>query len=350
MTSPAHQSPRTLAGHQGTPLRFAAGGHDIGGREGELRSPLRKERRPREATARLNLDHRPHSAEIALEKPTLPAQLPQVLVNCLWHGGNLNESQGVSTNKSQVNATVQWRRIYNMARGERIKLAMRKAGLNRTSLGKAVGVSQQAITYIIEREDGSAETLRKIADVLGVAFEWLSVGDNPPAWAVTHRLMENASTYGSARSIPLQGEVSAGGGEIDIWEAASGELVLGEHWGAVRVSGDSAYPAVFDRQFAIVDESRAAFMPIDEQHGWDLDDDLVLVRLHDDSRALLKRFCYHPPDRFVLASANSGRRSPIVEHTEIRCIVPVVAVVYYDPRERGVDRWKRKRDARTKSN
>jgi len=235
-----------------------------------------------------------------------------------------------------------------MHTGERLQLAMDSKGKNQDDLAAVLKVSQTIISRIINGKMPGKKHLEKLAAFLGVSREWLAVGANPPTWAVKHRLMENESTYGSARSIPLQGEVSAGGGEIDIWEAASGELVLGEHWGAVRVSGDSAYPAVFDRQFAIVDEARAAFMPIDEPHGWDLDDDLVLVRLHDDSRALLKRFCYHPPDRFVLASANSGRRSPIVEHAEIRCIVPVVAVVYYDPRERGADRWKRKRDARAK--
>lgn len=227
---------------------------------------------------------------------------------------------------------------------------MKRAGLNRTALGKAVDVSQQAITYILERDDGSVETVRKIAAVLSVPFEWLTVGDNPPAWAAdrSHRMLrESTHSYGETAVLDVEGQVSAGPGDIDQWADVGGRLRFGPRWAAVRVRGDSAYPVVYPDQYALVDYDRAVTVAeLDEQRGWDLDDDVVLVRLHNGG-ALLKRFCYHPPD-FVLASVNGGRRSPLVRREDIHCIVPVVGTIYHGADERPAERWKDKKAQRGK--
>lgn len=126
----------------------------------------------------------------------------------------------------------------------------------------------------------------------------------------------------------------------------SGRLAFSPNWRAVKVTGDSAYPVIFTGQFAIVDEGRGVTMDqFTDRHGWDLDDDVVLVRL-EGGRALLKRLCYHPSGEFILASVNSGRGSPIVKRSEILQIIPVVGVVYYDPADTRSDRWRSKRDAK----
>jgi transcriptional regulator with XRE-family HTH domain len=150
----------------------------------------------------------------------------------------------------------------------------------------------------------------------------------------------------ASATIPIEGIVSAGPGHIAEWRGSGGSLTIPPHWSAVRVMGDSAYPAIYSGQLALVDESRGIdIRELDEDTGWDLDDDVVLVRLAND-RALLKRFCFHPPRDFVLASVNGGRRSPLIRREDILHIVPVVAVIWNDPGEDRESRRKTKQAAR----
>lgn len=236
-----------------------------------------------------------------------------------------------------------------MNREERFRLALDQRNWSIADLARAVGVSQPAASTVVNGVRPGRKLLPKMAESLGVTVEWLTVGSNPPSWS-HHDSERSVETPRSADtpSLDVEGQVSAGSGDIDQWADAHGSITIGRLWAAVRVKGDSAYPVVYPDQLAIVDNSRAVDMrDFNERAGWDLDDDMVLVRLHNGG-AMLKRFCFHPPDKFILASANGGRRSPMVDPNDIQAIVPVVGVIYHGANERPTDRWKHKRDERRK--
>jgi plasmid maintenance system antidote protein VapI len=90
-----------------------------------------------------------------------------------------------------------------MTKGDRIELAMRRMGLDKTALARLVGKSQQSISYLISGKFPGKTLTVEVASALGVAPEWLNVGDNPPAWAVStpagdNRLREPSADYGHA--------------------------------------------------------------------------------------------------------------------------------------------------------
>lgn len=263
--------------------------------------------------------------------------------------------------------------------GDRIRLALRRKGMNQARLAKSLGISEASVSELVRGKWPAPDRMREISAILDVPFEWLTVGDSPPAWAsspnngmprswmtgpgsyVDTRNHDDAQSYfetieadpATVRkttppvgAIPIEGVVSAGPGDIDEWGGGGGALAIPAHWKAVRVLGDSAYPVVYSGQYVLVDEDRSIDINnLDERSGWDLDDDLVLVRLKNNC-ALLKRFCYHPPKSFVLASVNGGRRSPLIDPSDILHIMPVVSVVYTDPSDSRANRWKEKRDFR----
>lgn len=237
-----------------------------------------------------------------------------------------------------------------MKREERFRLALDQRNWSIADLARAVGVSQPAASTVVNGVRPGRKLLPKMAESLGVTVEWLTVGNNPPSWA-RHNPGRSVEALQSAGvpSLDVEGQVSAGTGDIDQWADVGGHLRFGAKWAAVRVKGDSAYPVVYPDQYALVDYARAVTVEqFDEAAGWDLDDDVVLVRLHNGG-ALLKRFCFHPPNDFILASVNGGRRSPLVKRTDIHCIVPVVGTIYHGADERAPDRWKLKRSQRGKA-
>lgn len=229
--------------------------------------------------------------------------------------------------------------------GHRIRLALRRKGLNQSKLAKSLGIAEASVSELIHGKWPAPDRIREIAAILEVPFEWLTVGDNPPPWA-SDQARRSPADAAHTPSLDVEGQVSAGSGDIDQWADVGGHLRFGAKWAAVRVKGDSAYPVVYPDQYALVDYARAVTVEhFDEAAGWDLDDDVVLVRLHNGG-ALLKRFCFHPPSDFILASVNGGRRSPLVKREDIHCIVPVVGTIYHGADERAPDRWKLKRDER----
>lgn len=65
--------------------------------------------------------------------------------------------------------------------GERIKEAMDAAGLDPPRLGRAIGVSKQAISAMISGSTKSptAENVFKIADATGYQARWITTGKGP---------------------------------------------------------------------------------------------------------------------------------------------------------------------------
>lgn len=213
------------------------------------------------------------------------------------------------------------------------------------------------------------DLLQKIADKTGVSYDWLRFGDQDkaPPWVHTGRGFSTLSPVTGvgagrvqetdARPIPVVGTVVAGDGQFSDRSAYVHDggipLIIPDTWQAVMVEGMSAYPVVYPGQIVLIDTERAA-RPDDDDWGevqmTDLHDNLVLVQTDEPPdigeatsgrRAYLKRFCMdkRAPDGFVLASIDSGRSSPYVPADRIMMIVPVVGVLFQDPRRPREKRW-----------
>lgn len=165
---------------------------------------------------------------------------------------------------------------------------------------------------------------------------------------------ESSARY-NPNPIPMVGRVVAGDGQLSDESAfeqnGADNLIIPDTWRAVMVEGMSAYPVVYPGQIVMIDIARAVRPDDwDEADRTDLHDNLVLIETSEEPeigkatsgrRAYLKRFCMdkRSPAGFVLASIDSGRSSPYVPVESILMIVPVVAVLYQDPRRPREKRW-----------
>jgi hypothetical protein len=211
--------------------------------------------------------------------------------------------------------------------------------------------------------------LKKIAEKTEVSYDWLRFGDqdHAPIWARIHEGTGKATVPGitatgqgshaKSHGIPTVGTVVAGDGKLSDHSAyvenKSQPILMPDAWKAVVVEGMSAYPVVYPGQIVLIDTARAARPDDDDWNDdimTDLHDNLVLVETDEPPeigkatsgvRAYLKRFCVdkRAPDGFVLASIDAGRSSPYVPAEHILMIVPVVAVLFQDPRQPRKKRW-----------
>lgn len=230
--------------------------------------------------------------------------------------------------------------VYRVKPHERLALAITRKGWTGSKLARELGITQPALHPVLTGNQPGTKHLPRIAELLGCSVEWITAGDNPPSWA------SSATTYVKSPEggLPVIGTVSAGDGDVGPadWEDAPQRAIhWPDSWVAVKILGDSAYPVAYSGQLAIVDQGRAVNPAI--HHGEDLEDlhdNMVLVQTMegDRERAYLKRFCVdsRAPDGFVLASVNSGRSSPYLPASLILAILPVVGIIYEDPRQKRV--------------
>lgn len=218
--------------------------------------------------------------------------------------------------------------MYPMTKGDRLELAMKRKGWNRVELGRRIGVSQQAVSQLIGGKFPSVRLTQLASDELGVPIEWLTVGDNPPAWSTgtsestpldTSRLRESETPYiaGGPDRLPIIGYVGAAS------DGHRGMLLDHPDWHAMRpgmalfrVTGNSAYPVLFDGQYAVISTT----CPIH-------DNNLVVVETSDGW--LVKRWCEQPDGKgVVLASPDSGRASIYCALADIGQRFKVVGVLF----------------------
>jgi transcriptional regulator with XRE-family HTH domain len=244
---------------------------------------------------------------------------------------------------------------------DRVEAAYARAGMrSRSELARACEVAPSSITQMLSGEFPGTELLNKIAEKTGVSYEWLRFGDETkaPDWARTVRnSVAEIDAHYNPNPIPMVGTVVAGDGQRSDQSAyehnGADNLMIPDSWRAVMVEGMSAYPVVYPGQIVLIDTNRAARPDSStwgEQEMTDLHDNLVLVETDEPPeigkatsgrRAYLKRFCMdkRSPDGFLLASIDSGRSSPYVPPASILMIVPVVGVLYQDPRRPREKRW-----------
>jgi transcriptional regulator with XRE-family HTH domain len=79
-----------------------------------------------------------------------------------------------------------------MNRGERIRIAMARIGLDQTSLAGKMNLTQPAISLIVNDKRESSKHLGRLATVLDVPLQWIVNGENPPDWLTSVKEMGGA--------------------------------------------------------------------------------------------------------------------------------------------------------------
>jgi transcriptional regulator with XRE-family HTH domain len=234
---------------------------------------------------------------------------------------------------------------FAMTKGDRIRLALKRRGMTGVTLAGRIGISQGTLSSLMGGKFPGTVHMEAIARELDVPLEWLTVGDNPPPWASPAPPV--ADSVGVGGSLLLIGETSAGpGGDVLVALPEPEALAIPDSWYAVRVRGDSAYPVLFDGQFAMLDaarsydqqglrESLTEAQKFGQTHDLHNNVCMLIVDHRGRETCLLKRFCedQNAPDGFVLASINAGLTSPYVPLSAIKIIAPMVGSYWEDPRQ-----------------
>lgn len=174
----AHHSPRPLAGHQGAPLRLAAGGHNLGGGKVEDGGYAREEGGAGQRAAGLNAaDHR-LDPDLGLRLGPVAAQLCK---GRRWHVGLMTFLQPIAKPFYNLPRHAELDHIAVMSIGARVAQAMARAGLQQEDLAARLGVSQTIVSRIITGKMPGKKHHKKIAEILGVSREWIAVGEPMPA-------------------------------------------------------------------------------------------------------------------------------------------------------------------------
>jgi len=238
--------------------------------------------------------------------------------------------------------------VYDMNSVDRIREAMKRKRITQAQLGRELGVSQAAIFSVLNKGSPQYETIVRYALALDVDPDWIQFGDDDkaPDWAhsmgflIKDAKQPNAS-QGSGKPLDVVLRVKAGDGNVAPLEQLNRQpCSIPDDWKLVEVEGMSAYPVVYPGQLAAIDMSRATRIPIDDAAMIDLHDNICVVETWDE-RAYIKRFCHAPGaiGGFMLASVDAGRSSPFVDPADISAIIPVVAVLFQDPRKSRQKRW-----------
>jgi transcriptional regulator with XRE-family HTH domain len=231
-----------------------------------------------------------------------------------------------------------------MVLADRIRDRCAALGISQAELARRVGIKPQQITEIITAKTAKSKHLPRIAEELGVGVEWLTTGNEQRTIADTLEALFPVApapvSYRAQGELAVLGTVSAGDGRLPAgWTPALNSAIsFPQHWVAVEITGNSAYPVAYPGQLALVDLNRATnTATLDDEALHDLDDNLCLIQTREEGRicAYLKRFCAdrRAPAGFILASVDSGRGSPYLPPDTIDLIAPVVAVVFEDPRK-----------------
>ncbi len=217
-------------------------------------------------------------------------------------------------------------------------------GISLSELARRIGIRHQQFADIFAAKTTRSKHIPKISEELGVPIEWLTTGDEPRSISDTLEALFPVApapvAYRAQGELAVLGTVSAGDGRLPAgWTPALNSAIsFPQHWVAVEITGNSAYPVAYPGQLALVDLNRATnTATMDDEALHDLDDNLCLIQTREEGRvcAYLKRFCAdrRAPAGFILASVDSGRGSPYLPPDTIDLIAPVVAVVFEDPRK-----------------
>lgn len=213
---------------------------------------------------------------------------------------------------------------------ERLAAREGRGSITFAELARRIGIPRQTMDKLLRGE--VSKHWPAVAHALGVPLEWLMTGSPAPEW-VRSRVFETAQPYLPTPSVQLVGAVTAGDGLVT-YDDEPRPMRWKPSWVLMRVEGMSAYPVIYPKQFAVVDTDR----PIHHNNMVVIQVDNADAHARDPEvqprvRAYLKRYCVAPeaPNGYLLASINSGRDTPYIQHDRVLVILPVVGVLFEDP-------------------
>lgn len=234
--------------------------------------------------------------------------------------------------------------------GQRLRAARKHAGLTQVELSKKTGIPQSTISTAERLGHGSAET-PIYAKACGVDAHWLATGDGEMIPAITSpnvkfaRSIAEASAYTDnasvltdagavpkGRLVPVVGmarlgdngfyeEVSSvpgsGDGLVDAYSSDPNAYAL-------RVKGDSMFPAIRDGWYVVVEPNSAP------QPG-----DYVLIKLKSGQK-MVKELLMQRQDSITVVSVNGDVRktidtSDIESHFGVQSVAAIVSPKKWRP-------------------
>lgn len=200
---------------------------------------------------------------------------------------------------------------------------MKHRGFTQAELARRVGCQRSGIGNILHGHSSGRELMHKVAEALGVSPYWLLTGESSaPDW-LSSRAQEAAAPYvvelASPREIPVIGYAGASdNGQRGLLMERPEVKALPPNVALVAVRGGSAYPAIYDGQWAIISLNRRVNR-----------NNVVAVVLRDTGEVLVKRWVPQPDGEHVVLASLDGGRDSLAFHThDILHCWPVVGVLY----------------------
>lgn len=223
-----------------------------------------------------------------------------------------------------------------MTLAERLRIARDWAHMTQAQLARSAGMRQQSIALLEAGKSKRTTRIAELAKALGVRSDWLATGEGLMTLKgyddLRLALVESGdSGYeetraqplpGVKRRIPVKGTASMGmdGFWVDMeYPVGAGDGYF-EHPSedpdayALRVKGDSMFPAIRSGWFVVVEPSEQP------QVG-----EYVLVRMTD-GRSTVKELLWHRNGEYALLAVASGERLTLAENDVID-VHPIAAVL-----------------------
>jgi phage repressor protein C with HTH and peptisase S24 domain len=206
----------------------------------------------------------------------------------------------------------------------RVEMAMKHRGFSQSELARRAGCTRQGINSLLSGHSSGRELMHKLGEALGVSPYWLLTGEaRAPDWLNTAMANDPAAPYvidlETPRDLPVIAYAGASSdGQRGVILERPENKRLSPDLALVAVRGQSAYPAIYEGQYAIVNTRRQV------RHN-----NVVAVVLAESGDVLVKRWVPQPDSTIVvLASLDGGRDSISVHIHDIRHCWPVVGVLY----------------------
>lgn len=203
--------------------------------------------------------------------------------------------------------------------GARLKLARKAAGLTQKAAATKAGMSQGTLSDLENDGSTSSTYTARLAHLYSVDARWLADGEGAP----TPRVAEPTVEYGRPRTaskVPVAGYAQLGenGWYEEVQMLGSAGYVEAHSSDpdayALRVRGDSMFPAIRDGWYVVV-----------EPNGAPVAGEYVAIVLRD-GRKMVKEFLFQSADAISVQSVNGETRLTL-ELSAIQSVHAIGAVL-----------------------
>ena len=203
---------------------------------------------------------------------------------------------------------------------ERLAYALEKRGMKSSHLGKIIGVAPSSISQWLGTLEGKKETknitaqnLSAVCEALNIRSDWLLHGIGPSGLDEELTIINTTKkSYPRVVGTAQCGDrgyyfdLEGGDGYLE-FEAPNGSI-------AIRVRGDSMYPAIKDGWFVVIEPN--AKLSVGEY---------ALIKFKD-GRKMVKEVVFIRDDCYIVESVNGGGRITAMK-ADLDGIEPITAVL-----------------------